>query len=125
MTGEHHTYNPQSASYFRIYPKHPFSLTDGQWGAFELAARVSYVDLNSNFVDGKSLASNLAAVDGGRQTGYTLGLNWYPNDLFRILLDYNHIDYDKVNGTAVKGAALGAPVGARFNALSLRTQVAF
>ncbi len=125
LTGEHHTYNPQSASYFRIYPKHPFSLTDGQWGAFELAARVSYVDLNSNFVDGKSLASNLAAVDGGRQTGYTLGLNWYPNDLFRILLDYNHIDYDKVNGTAVKGAALGAPVGARFNALSLRTQVAF
>lgn len=125
FTGEQHTYNPQSAAYFRIYPKHPFSLTDGQWGAWELAARVSYVDLDSDYRRGVALASDPAAVDGGRQTGYTLGLNWYPNDLFRLLLDYNHIDYDKTNGTAVKGAALGVPVGSRSDAISLRTQVAF
>jgi len=125
LTGESHTYNPQSASYFRIYPKHPFSLTEGGWGAWEIAARVSYVDLNSNFRTDAALAADPAAVDGGRQTGYTLGLNWYPNDLFRLLLDYNHIDYDKANGAAVKGAALGVPVGAESNAVSLRTQVAF
>ena len=125
LTGEQHTYNPQSAAYFRIYPKHPFSLTDGQWGAWELAARVSYVDLDSDFRKGVALTSDPAAVDGGRQTGYTLGLNWYPNDLFRLLLDYNHIDYDKINGAAVKGAALGVPVGSRSDALTLRTQVAF
>ena len=125
ITGEAHAYNPQAGSYFRISPRRPFSLTDGGLGAFEVAARVSYVDLDSNFRTGSALAVQPAAVDGGRQTGYTLGLNWYPNDLFRFLLDYDHVEYSKANGTAVKGAALGVPVGADLDALSLRAQVAF
>ena len=125
LTGESHLYNPQAGAYFRINPKHPFSLTQGGWGAWEIAARVTYVDLDSNFRTGSALAVQPAAVDGGRQTGYTLGLNWYPNDLFRLLLDYNHVDYSKANGTAVKGAALGVPIGASLDALSLRAQVAF
>ncbi len=125
LTGETHRYNPQAASYFRIFPNHPFSWRDGQWGAWEVAGRVSYVDLNSAFVSGQSLASQPDAVDGGKQRGYTLGLNWYPNDVIRLELDYNRIDYDKANGAAVTGAPLGAPVGAHFNALSLRSQVVF
>ena len=125
ISGEAHAYNPQAGSYFRISPRRPFSLTDGGLGAFEVAARVSYVDLDSNFRTGSALAVQPAAVNGGRQTGYTLGLNWYPNDLFRFLLDYDHVEYSKANGTAVKGAALGAPVGADLDALSLRAQVAF
>ena len=32
-------------------------------------------------------------------------------------------DYDKANPTAVLGTKLGAPVGAQFDALALRTQV--
>jgi len=125
LTGETHRYNPQSASYFRIYPNHPFSWRDGTWGAWEVAGRVSYVDLNSYFTAGQSLTSQPDAIDGGKQRGYTLGLNWYPNDLIRFELDYNRIDYDKANGTAVTGAPLGVPVGAHFNALSLRSQVVF
>ena len=125
LIGETHRYNPQSASYFRIYPNHPFSWRDGTWGAWEVAGRVSYVDLNSYFTAGQSLTSQPDAIDGGKQRGYTLGLNWYPNDLIRFELDYNRIDYDKANGTAVTGAPLGVPVGAHFNALSLRSQVVF
>ncbi len=125
LTGETHRYNPQAGSYFRIYPTHPFSWRDGQWGAWELAARVSYIDLNSNFLSGASIAAQPAAIDGGKQRAYTLGLNWYPNDLIRLELDYNHLDYAKSNGAAVTGAALGVPVGARFNAVSLRSQVVF
>ena len=125
ITGEHHLYNPQAASYFRISPAHPFSLQDGNWGAWEIAARVSYVDLDDRFQGGLALAAQPAAVDGGRQTGYTLGLNWYPNDLFRFMLDYDHIDYSKTNATAVTGAALGVPVGTQLDAISLRAQVAF
>jgi phosphate-selective porin OprO/OprP len=125
LTGETHTYNTQSGAYYRIFPAHEFSLRDGNWGAWEIGARVSYIDLNSNFTSGESLASQPAAIEGGKQTGYTLGLNWYPNDIVRFMLDYNHIDYDKANGAAVTGAPLGAPVGARFNAVSLRSQVVF
>jgi phosphate-selective porin OprO/OprP len=125
LTGESHAYNPQAASYFRISPKTPFSLAHGGWGAWEVAARVDYVNLNSQFTPGLALSAEPAAIDGGLQRGLTLGLNWYPNDLVRLLLDYNHVDYDKANGAVVRGLALGAPVGARFDALSLRFQVAY
>jgi phosphate-selective porin OprO and OprP len=125
LTGESHTYNPQAGSYFRIYPSHPFSLSKGDWGAWEVAARLDYVNLNSNFTPGTALSANPDAIDGGSQRGVSVGLNWYPNDLIRFMLDYNHIDYDKENGTKVAGAPLGVPVGDRFDAISLRSQVAF
>jgi phosphate-selective porin len=64
-------------------------------------------------------------VDGGSQRGITAGLNWYPNDLIRFMLDYNHINYDKENGTKVTGANLGVPIGAKFDAIAFRGQVAF
>ena len=125
MTGEARVYNPQAGSYFRIVPKHAFSLADGNWGAWEIAGRFSYVNLNSNFTSGTALSTNPSAVDGGLQRSYSLGLNWYPNDIVRFLLDYNHLDYDKANGAAVKGAALGTPIGASFDAVSFRAQVAY
>jgi phosphate-selective porin OprO and OprP len=125
LTGESHKYNPQAASYFRIVPAHPFSPKQGGWGAWELAARISYIDLNSNFRAGEKLSTTPGAVDGGLQRSYTFGLNWYPNDLIRFLLDYNHVDYEKANGSAVAGAPLGVPVGAKFDSVSLRVQVAY
>lgn len=125
LTGESHAYNPQAAAYYRLVPKQPFSLSKGGWGAWEVAGRLSYVDLNSNFVSGSALAGNPAAVAGGIQRSYSLGLNWYPNDLVRFLLDFNHLSYDKINVVATKGAALGTPVGANFNAITLRAQVAY
>jgi phosphate-selective porin OprO/OprP len=125
LTGETRAYNPQNGAYFRINPAHPFSLSKRQWGAWEVAARVDRVDLNSRFTPGVALSANPAAVDGGVQKAVTIGLNWYPNDLVRFLLDYNHVDFDKANGTAVTGAPLGAPVGASFDAVVLRAQVAY
>jgi phosphate-selective porin OprO/OprP len=125
LTGETHTYNNQAGSYYRVYPTHPFSLQKGTWGAVEIAARYDYVGLNSDFTSGVALASQPDAVEGGIQRGVTAGLNWYPNDLVRFMLDYNHIDYDKANGTKVTGANLGVPVGASFDAVSLRAQVAY
>jgi phosphate-selective porin OprO/OprP len=125
LTGETHRYNPQAASYFRITPTNPFSLRDGGWGAWELAARFSYVDLTDNFQPGVAQTGDPAAVDGGRQRTWSLGLNWYPNDLVRLLLDYSHVDYDKANGVAAKGLLLGVPVGAKIDAIALRVQVAY
>ena len=125
LTGEHHKYNPQAASYFRISPRNPFSFKNGGLGAWELAARISYVDLNSNFIPGTVLSANPGAVDGGIQRGYTFGVNWYPNDLIRFMLDFDHIVYSKDNGAVTPGAPLGSEVGASFNAVALRAQVAY
>jgi phosphate-selective porin OprO/OprP len=125
ITGESHAYNPQAASYFRIVPRHNFSLKDGTWGAFELAARYDTINLNSNFTAGQNLSANPAAVDGGTQRALALGLNWYPNDLFRVMLDYNHITYDKANGTTNAAIPLGSPVGAKLDEFGVRLQVAY
>jgi phosphate-selective porin OprO/OprP len=121
LTGETHKYLPGSAAYTRILPAHAFSLDEGYWGAWEVAARVSYIDLTSNFTSGKSLSSQPSAVNGGKQTSFTAGLNWYPNNYMRFELNYIHTDYDKDNSGS--SGILGAPVGASIDALGLRTQV--
>ena len=41
------------------------------------------------------------------------------------MLDYIHIDYDKDNGVKVTDGPLGVAVGMHFNAVALRSQVAF
>jgi phosphate-selective porin OprO/OprP len=127
LTGESHKYVPSSASYTRIVPDHAFSLKDGYWGAWEVAARVSYVDLNSNFTAGLPISalSQPSAVVGGRQTSFTAGLNWYPNSYMRFELNYIHTDYDKANTAAVAGAPIGTAVGSTIDALGFRSQVNF
>ncbi len=125
ITGENHKYNPPSGSYTRVVPTHPLSITDGGLGAFEVAARVSYVDEIANYTPRLSLAAQPDAINGGRQAGYTLGVNWYPNSVLRFMLDYNHIDFDKSQTAAAVGAPLRTNIGSRFNALSLRSQVVF
>ncbi len=72
LTGETRPYNSASASYGGIVPENPFSLTGGGWGAWEIAGRYSTVDLNDRL-------GLVTGVAGGRQTIYTLALNWYVN----------------------------------------------
>jgi phosphate-selective porin OprO/OprP len=50
-------------------------LQDGGSGAWELAARADYIDLNNE------------GVKGGEQISYIGGLNWYPNNFVRFMLD--------------------------------------
>ena len=125
LTGEAHPYNPQAGSYLRIRPRNPFSLKFGGWGAWEIAARFSYINLNSNIVSGDLQSATPGAVLGGNQYGYTIGLNWYPNDLVRLMLDFNHIDFERFNAGNLVGVPLGAPIGAKFDAISLRAQVSY
>ncbi len=77
----------------------------GGAGAFQLAVRYDYLDLTSgklirgrtnNFANG---TSSLAAVNsrlgrGGRQTNYLIGLNWYPIDYVRLMLNYSHTEVE-------------------------------
>jgi len=122
LTGERHGYDKTTAAYAGITPAHPFSLGGDGYGAWELAARISYLNLNDRFVAGRSLASQPNAINGGKQTSYTLAANWYVNSLLRLGVNYIHTDFKKTNGTAVAGAGLGAPVGAKAGALALRAQ---
>ncbi len=71
-------YKPGAGAYSGVIPDHDFSLKTGGMGAFELAARYSYLDLNSN------------NVYGGKLNGYGVGINWYPNRHMRFMIDYTN-----------------------------------
>jgi phosphate-selective porin OprO/OprP len=113
LTGETHTYNSSSASYGGIVPANPFSLTGGGWGAWEIAGRISMIDLNGQL-------STANGVAGGKQTAYTAGLNWYVNRNVRFMLNYVHDDIAKQVSAINAGN-----VGAKFDAFAVRTQIAF
>jgi phosphate-selective porin OprO/OprP len=120
LTGESRKYIPETGAYSAIIPDHPFSLSEGGWGAWELGARISYIDLNDNFTAGLPLTSQPGAVSGGKQTSFTLGLNWYVNSNMRFMLNYVHADIDRKSVTAPSN-----PTGASVDAIALRSQVAW
>lgn len=85
LTGEHREYKPEDGEFKRLKPKSDFSLKNGTWGAWEVAARMDSLDLNDN------------GILGGDGDRYTVALNWYLNYNFRIMADYAKI-YDIDNG---------------------------
>lgn len=130
LTGEQRKYSPPSGGYLRPVPEHPFLPFNGSCcGAFELAARYSTVDLNSNFTPGVTPPPGSNAVGGGQQTVYAVGLNWYPNANMRFMFDYLHGTINKrfsiAAGGGIPRTPLGTPVGGQFDAIVMRTQVAF
>jgi phosphate-selective porin OprO/OprP len=113
LTGESHPYNAAAAAYGGINPAHPFDIRGGGWGAWEIAARYSTIDLN-DFI------GTTTGVSGGRQNIVTAGLNWYANSNVRIMFNYLHGDISKQVSPTNFGDA-----GSKFDAVAMRTQVAF
>ena len=113
LTGETHGYAPGSGAYGGIVPTNPWTWATGGWGAWEIAGRFSTIDLNDQLAQANGVA-------GGRQTIYTLALNWYVNRNVRFMFDYLHGTVGKQISPTNFGDA-----GARFDALAMRTQVAF
>ena len=76
-------YNASTAAFDGPTIAHPFSLRDGGWGAWELAARYSDADLNFD-AGALGTAPVADAIRGGDQQIWSVGLNWYPNQVFRL-----------------------------------------
>lgn len=75
LTGEHRPYKASTGVFSRVRPLKNYG-RDGGPGAWELAARFSYLNLN----DGR--------VKGGRLRDLTLGVNWYLNPSVRMMWNY-------------------------------------
>jgi phosphate-selective porin OprO/OprP len=116
ITGETIPYDITRAAWARPKPDHPFSLNDGGIGAWELAARYSAVDLNSNVVPGVP-QSVTGGVYGGRQQIVSVALSWYPNDWLRFILQFQHVDISKLNSAGT------VQIGQRIETLAGRAQV--
>jgi phosphate-selective porin OprO/OprP len=131
LTGEERLYNPGTAAFTPPIVDHPLNFNNGNWGAFELAARYSDLDLNdhvnntSNVVVANAAGSPVGThtydfyntVRGGDQRILTAGLNWYPNTVVHFAFNYELIQNSKLQSgsspnplTGVTLATTGAAV---------------
>jgi phosphate-selective porin OprO and OprP len=87
LTGEARPYRIDRGIFEGIRPDRNFD--KGGWGAFELAFRLSGIDLtNEN-------------INGGKERDATIGLNWYLNQFLRIT--FNVVDVIEVDGGSFDG----------------------
>ena len=121
LTGETKPYtaaaiNNEVGAFGNPVPSRPFSLDGESWGAWELTARYSDMNLNYNPTQLAS-SSQLAGITGGDERIVTLGVNWYLNRNVKIAADYELTRFDR-------GALAGADRPDE-HALFTRFQIAF
>jgi len=116
LTGESRRYNAATFAFDAPSIAHSFDPKAGQWGAWELAARYSVLDLNHHEL--AALAAD--RVRGGEQTIWSAGVNWFPNSVTKVSLDYLDVDIDRLDPA---GGAI--PLSQGYQAVNLRSQFAF
>ena len=76
LTGEHRPYDKKSGYARRVLP-------EGPWGAWEIVARYSHIDLDD------------ALVPGGTMTNTAVGLSWWATRRWKIGVDYSVTNLDR------------------------------
>lgn len=79
LTGEHREYDKRSGTFDRLSPDRPFNPNKGHWGAWELVARVSVLNLE---------VEENGEDKGGELRDFTAGINWVLYSNFRTMLNY-------------------------------------
>ncbi len=95
MTGEPIEHDAGSAPFARPQAAAPFSV-GGALGAWELSARWSVMNLNSN-VTPRVPQSITGGVYGGYQQIFGTAPSWYPNDRVRLMLQFQYVNVNKLN----------------------------
>ena len=88
LTGESRPYDKAEGMFGRVIPKRDFDWGHGGWGAWEVAARYSLVNLDS------------ANVHGGRLWMLMVGVNWHLHSHVKWRFDYG---FGRVSGRTPEG----------------------
>ena len=110
LTAEHRNYQHGKASFGRTELNENFNPAEGEWGAWEIAARFSYLDLDDHF------------ADGGTLWDVTAALNWYLYPNARVMVNYVH---SQLNGRTVLGPPSVDGVDGAMDAAQVRFQIDF
>lgn len=100
LTGEHRIYDYQKGLVGRVIPQSNafwVRTTDGRCfgpGAWQIGARIDYLNLNNG------------GVDGGALTSFTLGLNWFFNPNMKTQFNFDATSRD-ANGASNSSAGAG------------------
>jgi phosphate-selective porin OprO/OprP len=102
LTGETRPYtvaalNNEIGGFQQPVPSKPFSLRGDSWGAWEIAARYSDIDLDWNPRQVQT-TTQLAGIVGGRERIFDIGVNWYMNRNVKLQVHNSFVSVDK--GTA-------------------------
>jgi phosphate-selective porin OprO/OprP len=97
LTGEHREYEKKNASFGRVIPGKnsrlcPQDCAEPGYGAWQVLARYSALDLNDN---------NLSA---GQLWDVTLGVNWFLNPNMKIQANYIYMDRNALSSSNAPGA---------------------
>ncbi len=104
----------EDASYNGVNPRSPFSLSNGQWGAWQVVARYANVDVDNAVFD-HGLASVGNSASGA--DAWSIGLNWYLNKNIKVATSFSR--------TTFSGGKSGTVTAQPENVLFTRIQLAF
>ena len=129
LTGETKTYSPvatnnEMGTFNNPRVITPFDWASGNWGAWEVAARYSDLDLNwHEGVIGETPAqAAVGGVRGGDEKIWTLGLNWYMNNNVLMRFNYLIVDVNKLGFVTTGSTTTLQQIGQKFNAFGARLQ---
>lgn len=114
LTGEARKYNTATAAFDGVAPAHNFDPKGGHWGAWELVARYSTLDLNYH----ENSATAADRVRGGKQDIAALGLGWQLNPAVRFVFQGQDVKIVRMNGT-------GGLMDQRYHTFAVRSQFGF
>jgi phosphate-selective porin OprO/OprP len=97
----------EPASFNALVPAHPFNWSAGQWGAWQLVARCSQLDIDPHTFSG-GFSDSTTSAQGA--TAWMVGLNWWLNANVRWLMSFSHTTFSG-GGEVSEGipASLAAP----------------
>lgn len=97
----------EDASYRGVKPSRNFDPLAGAWGAWELVARVSDLQIDKDAFRGVTANNAGTAFADPRQSAqrasaWALGVNWYPNRNFKVNVDYENTWFNGGGGGSTR-----------------------
>ena len=103
----------EAASFAGVTPKHPFSLHNAGWGAWQIVARYEELDVD----DGAFPTFASAATSASAARAWSAGLNWWLNKNARVMASFSR--------TTFTGGPAGAVTQQPEEVLFTRLQLSF
>ena len=120
LIGHGRGYNEKIGAFTTPGVEYDFDPAKGHWGALEISGRWSVTDLRTSGSTSSTVKAN--GETGDKQTVWQGGLNWYPNQHVKIMLDYTHFSVSSDSGAKATDANFFGRSG---NAVVGRVQAAF
>ncbi len=115
----------ENATFEAIRPERPFSLANGGWGAWQLVARMSGLDIDDQSFQGFANPASSATS----ALSWSVGVNWWLSQNLRLLTSFTHTTFDggsaALSTDPVNASAPAAVTHQDENVILTRLQLSF